>query len=265
MHARFYAPQLSRDCSTVELPPDEAEHLGRVLRLLPGADVRLFDGQGHEFEGRVESVGRSRVAVTVGAEVPPRAAEPRVRLVLGQALLKGDAMDQVVRDAVMLGASRVIPLDTEHAEMPARRVVQSGRVSRWQRIAVSSAKQCGRALVPEVTPPQQLAGCLQTFQGEARFLLAEPALADLEARFAAPVRIAASDEVLLLVGPEGGWSAGEVASARAAGCRPLTLGSRTLRADAAALVGLTALWCFLGEFGPRTHSCQSPLTTGFGG
>jgi uncharacterized protein len=259
MHARFHAPNLVPGSRSVELTPDESEHLGRVLRLRAGADVCLFDGRGREYEGRVELVDRSRVVVSVGRELPGRDTEPRVAVVLAQALLKGDAMDQVVRDAVMLGVSRIVPLETERCEMPAKRVKASGRVARWQRIAVSSVKQCGRTVVPEVTAPRRLEECLREFGGTTRYLLTEPALAahPVGTRLqpgAADVSVGtrlqpcATPSVLLLVGPEGGWAPEEAAVAAAAGCQPLTLGPRTLRADAAAIVGLTALQCFFGDF-----------------
>jgi 16S rRNA (uracil1498-N3)-methyltransferase len=249
MHARFYAPDLAAAGSVVELPPEEAEHLSRVLRLRAGAEVRLFDGKGHEHAGRVERVERSRAFVTVGSRLPDAGREPSTFLVLAQALLKGDGMDQVVRDAVMLGVSRLMPIETEHCEMPARRVTASGRVARWQRIAVASAKQCGRAVAPEVTEPRRLAACLGAFEGTDRYLLVEPGLVypgGEPAAGASPPSPPPS--ALLVVGPEGGWAPDEVALAMAAACRPLTLGPRTLRADAAALVGLTALQALWGGF-----------------
>jgi 16S rRNA (uracil1498-N3)-methyltransferase len=250
MHARFYAPNLDTGSSSVELPPEEAEHLARVLRLGAGAEVRVFDGRGREFTGRVERVDRSRTVVTIDREVPAAGgAESPLSVVLAQALLKGDSMDQVVRDAVMLGVSRIVPLQTERSQMPASRVLASGRVERWRRIAVASVKQCGRAVVPEVAAPETLDQCLRGFAGTARFFLAEPALAGaaLPARVVLPPA-GSREPILLVAGPEGGWTAGELAAAAAAGCRPLTLGPRILRAEAAATVGITALQCFYGDF-----------------
>jgi 16S rRNA (uracil1498-N3)-methyltransferase len=248
MHARFHAPALVEGASTVELPPDEAEHLSRVLRLRVGAEVRLFDGRGREFEGRVASMARARVSVAVTGEVRPPGAEPAVRLVLAQAVLKGDAMDQVVRDAAMLGVSRIVPMVTAHGEVPLRRLQGAGRVPRWQRIAVASVKQCGRAVVPVVEEPRPLAEVLARLQEDARFILAEPAGAAGEAGEGLSWELPVPGSAVLLVGPEGGWASEEVAAALAAGCRPLTLGPRTLRADAAAVVGITALQCVWREF-----------------
>jgi 16S rRNA (uracil1498-N3)-methyltransferase len=249
MHARFYAPGLVSAGGVVELPPDEAEHLSRVLRLRAGAAIQVFDGRGREYRGQVELVERARVRVAVGEEVPA-AAEPSVSLVLAQAVPKGDGMDQIVRDAVMLGVAEIVPLLADRAEVDVGRLAASGRVARWQRIAVASVKQCGRAVVPAVREPRTLEACLTGITATDRYLLAEPGLLT-----PSPVGIrslcfqAAPGSALLMVGPEGGWTNDEVRLAIGAGCRPLTLGPRTLRADAAAIVGITALQCVWGEFG----------------
>ena len=249
MHARFFVPGLAAGAGDVELPREEAEHLARVLRLRVGDEVRVFDGRGRERLARVASLGRGRAAVSLGPEVSA-APEPAVTLTLAQAVPKGDGMDQVVRDAVMMGVSAVVPLVCERAEVTARRIEASGRVARWQRIAVASVKQCGRAVVPDVRDPRALAACLADFAADRRYLLAEPGLSGLAPAGIADVAAApVPRSALLIVGPEGGWTEAEVAEARRAGCVALTLGGRTLRANAAALVGLTALQAVWGELG----------------
>jgi 16S rRNA (uracil1498-N3)-methyltransferase len=247
MHARFLAPDLAGTGSVVELPPDEARHLSRVLRLSVGASVQVFDGRGREFRGRVTLVERARVTVAVGEGVRA-AAEPKVALTLVQAVPKGDGMDQIIRDAAMLGVTAVVPLVSDRAEVDAGRLIASGRAARWQRVAVASVKQCGRAVVPVVHGPHTLEACFKAFNAGRRYLLAEPGLASADpvgvrSLLSEPVPTAA----LLVVGPEGGWTAEEVSLATASGCVLLTLGPRTLRADAAAIVGITALQCVWGE------------------
>jgi 16S rRNA (uracil1498-N3)-methyltransferase len=124
-------------------------------------------------------------------------------------------------------------------------------VVRWQRIAVASVKQCGRAVVPVVHEPQTLEACLSAFAADRRYLLAEPGLPTI-----APVGVRSllaeppPGSALLIVGPEGGWTEAEVSLAMRAGCVPLTLGARILRADAAAVVGIIALQCVWGDLDP---------------
>ncbi len=121
-------------------------------------------------------------------------------------------------------------------------------MDRWQRIAVASVKQCGRAVVPAVLRPQTLEGCLGRVEAARRFLLAEPGLLQVDS---VGVRSLSAEpapaSAVLIVGPEGGWTADEVEVARRAACTPLTLGARTLRADAAAAVAITALLCVWGD------------------
>jgi 16S rRNA (uracil1498-N3)-methyltransferase len=247
MHARFYAPGVSSGSSVVDLPPEEAEHLSRVLRLRVGDAVQVFDGRGREFRGKVDHVGRAAARVALEGEVTP-AAEPSVRLTLVQAVPKGDAMDRIVRDATMLGVAAILPLVSARAEVSLRRLEAAGRVDRWQRIAVASVKQCGRAVVPAILKPEPLDGCLGRVDVACRYLLAEPGL-----QWADPVSVRsisarpAPPSALLIVGPEGGWTEDEVEAARRADCTPLTLGPRTLRADAAAAIAITALLCLWGD------------------
>jgi 16S rRNA (uracil1498-N3)-methyltransferase len=247
MHARFYAPGLPDGSPAVDLPRDEAEHLSRVLRLRAGDPVQVFDGRGREFAGKVHQVGRASATVTLDGEVTP-AREPSVRLTLVQAVPKGDAMDRIVRDATMLGVAAIVPLVSARAEASVRRLEASGRVDRWQRIAVASVKQCGRAVVPAVLQPTTLEECFGRVDAARRYLLAEPGLLQVES---VGVRSLSAEpaptSALLIVGPEGGWTPDEVEAARRAGCTPLTLGPRTLRADAAAAVAITALQCAWGD------------------
>src|SRR4029077_14960966 len=108
MH-RFFAPSLDIGDETVVLPKDEAEHLRRVLRVGVGDTVSVFDGRGHEYLARVASAIRRDVRLQLISRVEP-AAEPSVPMTLVQAVLKADKMDEIVRDAVMLGVSAIQPI-----------------------------------------------------------------------------------------------------------------------------------------------------------
>jgi 16S rRNA (uracil1498-N3)-methyltransferase len=174
--------------------------------------------------------------------------EPSVRLILAQVVPKGDGMDRIVRDATMLGVSAIVPLVSARAEVDFRRLASSGRVARWQRIAVASVKQCGRAFVPDVHQPESLDTCCRTAGAARQFLLAEPGLVSAESVGVRQLLAeSAPASVLLIAGPEGGWTDEEVAIAKDAGCVSLTLGPRTLRADAAAAVAIAALQCVWGD------------------
>jgi len=238
MLPRLYVPALGPHDRSVTLPGDEAGHLRRVLRVKAGATVRLFDGRGREVLARVTSVDRVSVVAEIGEPVAP-APEWGVRVTLAQAVLKGDKTDDVVRDAVMMGVAAVQPLLTARTDIPAAAFSHGRRIERWHRIAVASAKQCGRAVVPPVLAPRSLTGCLAEGRPGVRLMLVEPAAAPAGAGFRPPAD--AHGAAMVLVGPEGGWEDEEVAQAVSAGCLPVSLGPRTLRADAAAIVALSVL------------------------
>ena len=155
MNARFYAPGATSAGDLATLPADEAQHLTRVLRLKAGDSIRVFNGRGGEFNATVESVVKQVVRVSVGAAGKP-APETRVAITLAQAVLKGDKMDDVVRDAVMMGVAAIQPIVTVRSEVSLAALERGRRRDRWQRIAISSAKQCGRAVVPTMLDPRPL-------------------------------------------------------------------------------------------------------------
>jgi 16S rRNA (uracil1498-N3)-methyltransferase len=239
VHARFYAPSAREVGSEIDLPDDEGQHLTRVLRLTAGDSLAVFNGHGDEFAAVVISAAKSRVRVRLDGRA---AAKPELSLslTLAQAVLKGDKMDDVVRDAVMLGFDAVQPIVTARVETSLAALTRSARHQRWHRIAVSSAKQCGRAVVPAIAPPIAFDGPASLAHlPSPQFLLVEPGASALTTAVAGmdPTAPAAAT---LIVGPEGGWTTEEVQ--RCAGhAHPLGIGTLTLRADAAAVVAATAL------------------------
>ncbi len=211
-----------------------------MLRLAAGADVRVFDGRGREWAGRVLTLSRQEIILSLGQPVLS-VAEPPVVVTLGVGVLKGDQMDSVVRDATMLGVASIVPLTTDHVAVTKQRHGASA-IARWQRVAVASAKQCQRAVVPEIAPITPLAEAIARSSGRI-IMCVEPQLAAAETMAVIGARVPAA---LLLVGPEGGWSAGEIRAAADAAASLVHLGPRTLRAETAPTVALTALWTIWG-------------------
>ena len=237
MH-RFYAPRLDASDETIALPDDEAQHLVRVLRVERGADVRVFNGRGLERLACVELADRRGVVLRVTGVVAP-APEVPFPVTLAQALLKGDRMDDAVRDAVMLGVTAVQPILTRHVAVLAAQLGGGGRRDRWERIAVSSAKQCQRAVVPPVHPPRQFREALQ-HAAPLRIVLVEPS-AHAAVRRVRDLPVPSSEGAVVFAGPEGGWAPEEIEEAAVSGAALVTLGPRTLRADVVALVALPIL------------------------
>jgi 16S rRNA (uracil1498-N3)-methyltransferase len=247
--ARFHAPGATAPGDLVILSDEEARHLSKVLRLHVGDDVRLFNGHGAEFDGRVEQVGSGTVQVRVGG-ARLAAPEPRVAITLAAAVLKGDKMDDVVRDAVMIGVATIQPLITTRAEVTLASLQRSHRRERWQRIAISAAKQCGRAVVPPVAEPQpfdSLPAAIAGMQWPGPALMFVEPGATTEALPLGEIDARPPKEATVLVGPEGGWTPAEV-EVGAGVSRLVSLGGRTLRADAMPIVAVAALFAVWKEY-----------------
>ena len=243
---RFFAPALDPGDETVVLPREEAEHLTRVLRLGPGDTVAIFDGRGQEFLAKVIAAERRDVRVQVLSRVEP-AMEAAVPLTLVQAVLKADKMDDIVRDAVMLGVAAVQPIVTARTEVTVAALVRGGRVDRWKRVAIASVKQSRRAVVPDIRGPLTFESWLDEPQATATLMLVEPG-ASIQAEPLSNVREQKTpSDAAIVVGPEGGWTDAEWSAARQHGVRLVTLGHRTLRADAVPVAAISVLQFVWGD------------------
>jgi 16S rRNA (uracil1498-N3)-methyltransferase len=247
VHARFYAPDVRASGELVSLSSDESAHLTRVLRLKTGAAVRAFDGRGHEFEAVVDTASSRGVRLRIGEAREP-APERRTPVTLIQAVLKGDKMDEVVRDATTLGVAAIQPMVSARCATSIAALERGRRRDRWTRVAVSAAKQCGRAVVPAVLQARSIGDVLGALTATEQ----EPALMFVEPGAGAGQRLhdvpsSHPRRAAILIGPEGGWHPDEIAAA-CQRCRMVTLQGPTLRADAVAVVALTALLARWGEF-----------------
>lgn len=222
-----------------------AHHLGRVLRAVVGDVVQAVDAHGELLSVRLTGVAARRAEGLVVAR-ERLATESPLRLTLAQAIPKGDKMESVIRMTTELGVARVIPL------MTARTVVQleparwGARLARWRRVAREAAQQSGRAAVPEITDPSRIAawrydalddGLLVCFWEEER--------RGLDARLPAGPCARAT----VVIGPEGGLTAEEVAGLVGAGAVVAGLGPRLLRTETAGAVAITLLQSRYGDLG----------------
>lgn len=239
MRPRFLAVDIDPSSASARLDAEETHHLTHVLRLRPGDEIAVFDGAGREFRARIDRAGRDGAEVTLLEETVP-AAEQRVRLTLGQAVLKGDKMDAVVRDATMMGVAAIQPLLTGHAAPRTRPSASDRAVRRWLRVAIASSKQCRRAVVPSIGEVTELRAWIRAERADQRVMLVEPS-AHADVTPVAALAGQAPSSAALIAGPEGGWTAEEIAWATEAGWTPVTLGHRTLRADAAAAIAIGVL------------------------
>jgi len=230
---------------TCALSQQQAHHATRVLRLKTGDAVTLFNGDGAEYDALVASVGRTAVSVKIG-ERRPVDRESRLEIVLGQALSSGERMDYTVQKAVELGVAAIHPLAASRSVVRLDGERAAKRVSHWQSVAIAACEQCGRNRVPVVAPvavfETWLAQNGARHAGALRVLLsprAETGLRDLPGSGGA---------IVLLAGPEGGFTQEEETLARAGGFTPARLGPRVLRTETAAVAALAAMQALWGDF-----------------
>ena len=219
----------------VSLPVDEAHHVLRVLRLEGGDPVVVFDGRGGEWDGLVMTADRDGVIVQILQDRAP-IPEPTLKVTLALGLLKGSALDDVVRDATALGVSEIVPMMTAHCVVP-KKARGEDAIARWERITVAAAKQCGRATLPVIHDTTEFMDVVRR-PVDVRVICLEPVYPGSEHLTIASSAVSAT----VLIGPEGGWSTAEVATARLAGYQGLQLGPRVLRAELAPVVALSRLW-----------------------
>lgn len=245
---RVHVPAPLASGERLRLPEAAAAHVARVLRLAAGDALAVFDGRGAEHEALIESVKGGRVEVLVGAR---RAAatgrESPLRVTLLQALARGEKMDWVLQKATELGVARIVPVATERSVVQLDGERAGKRLAHWQGVVASACEQCGRSLLPEVLAPQALEAAAASAPPGLRLVLSPDASLPLAAALAA--RPEPGDGVSLLIGPEGGLTAAEIAKALRAGFVAVTLGPRVLRTETAAIAALGILQALAGDLG----------------
>lgn len=233
---RFYHPAAPSLNGIVALSAEEAHHALRVLRVRPGDAVELFDGLGHAWTGAIAGLSRSEVSVEISGETfTPR---EHAGLSLAQAWLHRDkVIDDIIRDATVLGVARICFFRAAHSE-------KAPKLSpKWARLMIECCKQCGRPWLPELTLATSLADALGQSEG------ASIAVAAMEGPHVPLASLDRERPVVYFVGPEGDFSAEEMKALQGAGALPLSLGRYTLRAEAAAAVGVTLIQHHLGALG----------------
>jgi len=251
LHRFFVAPE-ALAAGRVTLPPEHARQVARVLRLRPSDEIVVLDDSGMEHLARLERVQPDGVQGVV-VERRPNRAEPALRLTLYQALLPRERFEWVLQKGTEVGVARFVPLETRRS-LPGRETTSRERLTRWRQIVREAAEQSGRGRLPVVDAAQTLAAALDEMRRVGPALLAWEQEGQLGLR-AALAALPPDGAASLVVGPEGGFAAPEVAAARAAGVTPVSLGPRILRAETAGPL-LAALALF------ATGNMEAPAWTG---
>jgi 16S rRNA (uracil1498-N3)-methyltransferase len=234
---RFFVEGTREVGGIVEIAGRDAHKIAHVLRCREGDRIEIVDSASTAFTAAIAETGRvvrARLLDTVASS----AAEARVHLEVAQAVPKGNRMEFVVEKGTELGASAFIPF---YCERSVRRDVGAERVTRWQRLARSSAMQCGRRDVPALREPLRFDALLTRFREYDAVLFAWELAAPAPLYERLHAALPGAGRVLLVVGPEGGFTHEEAQAARKSGATLFSLGPRILRTDTAALVLLAVI------------------------
>jgi 16S rRNA (uracil1498-N3)-methyltransferase len=243
MH-RFYIAPTAWNQESLQLDEAEAHHALNVLRLKAGDRVVVFDGRGREATVEVGEGSRKSLPFRVvhAAKTPPLPC----RIVLAQAVPKGKNMDLIIQKATELGAAEIAPLLSERTVVRVEEEKGEAEAKRekWQAIAIEAAKQCGQNWLPTIGLPKSPKEFLAERAKDFDLLWIASLQPDARhprvwLREFAPS--AGPKSALVLVGPEGDFTPAEIAMAKAAGCRPITLGPIVLRTETAAIYCLSVL------------------------
>jgi len=218
---------------SIDVRGDEFHHAVRVARVREGEEIEVFDGKGHAARGKVGEIGPDSLRVDIENEIASR--ESRVRLHLAPAIIHLDKFELVLQKATELGAASITPLVTERTEVREERY--RGKKERWEKIVLEAVKQSGRSVIPRVNDATRFDEVVK--KDGARIVFDADEEPD-----AAPEHV---DEMIILVGPEGGWSEAEIALARKSHCTFQRLGTRRLRAETASIAALSILGSRYGD------------------
>ena len=249
MH-RFYVHDLDPTERSIYLDGSIARQLKKVLRADVADHIRLFDGSGSEWEVEIDHVGKNEVSTTLVSAVQP-AAEPASKITMMLGLAKPERVELAIQKCTEIGAVRFIPVISERVQGGNTSVPSNKRLERWQRIAIEAAEQSGRATVPIIEAPAQLMDAVQAIINEQPLLCMWEDLNDESKPLRQVLQSIDTDsqQLTALIGPPGGFSANEATSIREVGAQLVTLGSRVLRSETAAITVISAILYELGDLG----------------
>jgi 16S rRNA (uracil1498-N3)-methyltransferase len=244
----FFIEPVALQKSVVAIEGSEVRHIKNVLRLKPGDKIRVFDGEGFEYEASIHRFFADRVEIKIRRKFPGTKESP-VQIAVAQALLKEKKMDRLLRHLCELGVTRWIPFISERSVPKSGEKRLSARAQRWNKIVKESCKQCQRSKLPEIIKTLTFEDLLAYGQScDLKIVFYENESATLKSLMA-PNPPATPRKILLILGPEGGFSDQEIENARAAGCVVAGLGSRILRAETAAIAACTLTQFLYGDMG----------------
>ncbi len=243
---RFFIENASGD--TMTITGQDAAHITRSLRMKEGDSLTVCGGQGLDFHCVIASMTDSEVLLRV-EETVPTDSEPSVRLTLYQGLPKGDKLELIIEKTVELGVTAIVPVLMQRSVSRPDAKSAAKKQERWQKIALSAAKQCGRGVIPPVEPMitfRQMLPRLREHQAVLFFY--ECGGLPLPEALGGIVQKGLTD-VAVVIGPEGGFDLAEAQALQESGALTATLGKRILRTETAPIAAAAAIMYATGNMG----------------
>ena len=233
---RFFADVSGED---IVITGDDAHHIANVLRLGCGEIIAICDKLGFDYVCEIVSVSKNEVLLKA-KEKHPSKGEPKTKVTLYQALLKGDKFEFVIQKAVELGVDRIVPCDSERCVTKIDAKKAKAKTERWNKIAESAAKQSGRGIIPKVEMPMTFKKAAEDFLGRQL-----PVMAYEEEQHVSLKKVLTqtdATDIGLFIGSEGGFAPKEAHFLVDGGAKSVTLGKRILRAETAPIATLAMIF-----------------------
>lgn len=239
---RIFHPEKIEHLGELALSDDAAGHIGRVLRMQENQEVCLFDNSGYEFSAVITQTNKKSVSVNVTGKIE-KSLESPLDIHLGQVISRGDKMEFTIQKSVELGVKTITPLISERCGVKLNQERLQKKLAQWQKIAIGACEQCGRNIVPQIRPVMSLEHWCKE-EDNALKLNLHP-----RAKYSINTLPESLNKVRLLIGPEGGLSAEEIANTQTQGFEEILLGPRVLRTETTAMTAITALQVRFGDLG----------------
>ena len=240
---RIYHPESLEYQTQCQLSEDAANHVGRVLRMVEGEQLELFDGSNHIYPAIITESNKKSVKVNIlGRELSDK--ESNLKIHLGQVISRGERMEFTIQKSVELGVYVITPLWSERCGVKLDGERMDKKMQQWQKIVIAACEQCGRNVVPEIRPLMKLQDWCAEDDGAIKLNLHPRAQHSIKTLPMIP-----KDGVRLLIGSEGGLSEQEIVQTQQKGFTEILLGKRVLRTETASLAAISALQIYFGDLG----------------
>ena len=239
---RLYVPVAAASGETITVTGQAAHHVIQVLRLRPGAAIRLFNGHGPEWDAVLLESKRSEICLEVGAPVEAIDASS-LSITLAQGIARNDRMDFILQKAVELGVNSIQPLWMRRCQSRVSGERLEKRMKHWKGVIINACEQCGRSTLAVLYNPEDYSGWVSRLNPSNLRLMLQPDSTQVLNDLPPPAR-----DIVVLVGPEGGLTPEEQRLAALSGFTGIRLGQRILRTETAALSALASMHALWGDF-----------------